>query len=41
MAIQEITGQEKGSQFIGKLNSNFENVEAASQYKGLKMASLG
>ena len=41
MAIQEITGQEAGAQFISKLNSNFENVEAASQYKGLKMASLG
>ena len=41
MAIQEITGQETGTRFIGKLNSNFENVEAASQYKGLTMLSIG
>lgn len=41
MAVQEITGQETGTQFIGKLNSNFENVEAASQYKDLKLAALG
>lgn len=41
MAVQEITGQETGTQFIGKLNSNFENVEAASQYKGLTMLSIG
>lgn len=45
MAVQEITGQETGTQFIGKLNGNFDEINESlgllNPYKGLKMASLG
>lgn len=39
MAIQTITGQEKGSDFVAKLNHNFS--EGINPFEGLTMASLG
>lgn len=37
--MTQITGQETGTEFIRKLNDNFDELE--NPYKGLKMVSLG